>query len=104
MEAKIILGRILQRLIDQGYAQVAGYNRFGFVALEKNSITVSRENGEDTPLPFSRILKCIVLYQEHPELYDQGPNALRPFGVTHLDSPLFALLHLMEPKAYESLT
>jgi len=102
MDAKIILGRILQRLIDRGFAQVAGYNRFGFVALGKNSVTVSRENGEDTPLPFSRILKCVVLYQEHPELYDQGPSALRTFGVTHLNSPLFALLHLLDPQSYQS--
>jgi hypothetical protein len=100
MDAKIILGRILQRLIDQGHAQVFPLNFFGFIEIKSNSVLVSRENGLDTSIPFSRLELAIKIFQQNPELYSSGPNALRPFGITHLNSPIYALLHLLPYECY----
>ena len=95
MDAKIILGRILQRLIDQGHAQVPPLNAFGYISLGPSSVMVSRETGQDTPIPLSRLVAAIEILQQHPEVYAKGPGALRPFGITHMNSPIYALLHLM---------
>lgn len=100
MESKIVLGRILQRLIDLQFAQVEGYNRFGLIGLESNKIIVSRENGKDTPIPFAKIIKGIEAYQQRPELYEEGAIALRAFGIIHITSPVFALLHLLKQSDY----
>lgn len=100
MEAAILLGRILQRLIDQGFAQVEGYTRFGYIRLTEKSVRVTRESGQDTPVPFARLMAAIGHYQNDPALYDGGPGALYNFGVTHLTSPIFALLHLLPKSAY----
>lgn len=93
MDSKIILGKILQRFIDAKCAQVESYNRFGFIELKNSSVLVSRENGQDTSISFAKIIKGIEAYQQKPELYEQGPTALREFGITHVTSPVFALLH-----------
>ena len=101
MDSKIILGRILQRFIDAKHAQVKDYNRFDFIKLKNTSVIVSRENGQDTPVSFSKIIKGIEAYQERPELYEQGPTALRVFGITHTTSPIFALLHLLTNEDFQ---
>lgn len=100
MESKIILGRILQRFKDIGETKVEGYNTFGYVRETENAVIVSRENGEDTPLPFKRLLVAIEAYQANPNLYDSGPNGLRDFGITHVTSPIWSLLHLMKKGEY----
>jgi hypothetical protein len=98
MDSKIILGRILQRFIDTEIAQVAGYNQFGFIKLSKNSVVVSRER--DTIVPFSKIIIGIETYQKAPDLYEKGPTVLRAVGITHVTSPVFALLHLLLKSDY----
>lgn len=100
MESKVILGRIIQKLIDQGYAQVEGYNRFGFIEIKGVTIWISREKGKDTPVPFAKIIDGIEAYKSNLELYDQGTNPLRDFGITHVTSPVFALLHLLKKSDY----
>jgi len=100
MDSKIILGRLLQRFIDEKYAEQEGYNRFGFVQLKNSSVVVSRENGADTPVQFAKIIKGIEAYQQRPELYELGPTALRAVGITHVTSPVFALLHLLQKSDY----
>jgi hypothetical protein len=101
MDAKIILGRILQRLIDEGQAQVPPLNVFGFIALKQNAVVVTRQTGQDTSIPFQRLIAAIEVYQQNPALYDQTPTALRSFGFTHITSPIFTLLHLLPKGAYE---
>lgn len=100
MDSKIILGRVLQKLVDEKFAQVEGYNRFGFIELKNSSVIVSREKGKDTPIQFSIIVKGIEAYKEKPELYEQRPVALRAVGITHVTSPVFALLHLLKQSDY----
>jgi len=100
MDSKILLGRILQRFIDEKAARVPGYQSFGFLRLRTESVLVTRERGKDTPVPFSAILTGINAYQQNAELYQQGPSALRAFGISHVTSPVFALLQLLEQKDY----
>lgn len=100
MDSKIILGRILQKFIDQGYSQYLTYNQFGFVKHSDSSVVVTREKGSNTPLPFSIILIAIKAYQENTNLYDEGPTALRDFKITHITSPVHSLLHLLPKEAY----
>jgi hypothetical protein len=100
MDSQIILGRILQRLIDQAHSQVEGYNRFEFRRLNTNNVVVSREKGAATPMPYRKLIVAIQAYQTSPTLYDEGPSALRKFGITHITSPIFSLLHLLEKDVY----
>lgn len=100
MESKIILGRILQRFIDMQNVQVAGYNSFGFVQLKISSVVVSREAGKNTPIPFNKLIIGIEAYKENLDLYEKGPTALRAFGITHITSPVYSLLHLLSKEAY----
>ena len=95
-----MLGRILQRLVDQGYAQVEGYARFGLIELKAHALIVSREHGLNTRIPFQRMIAAITVYQAEADLYDKNPTALRPFGFMHITSPLFALLHLLPKEVY----
>jgi hypothetical protein len=102
MEPQILLGRIFQRFIDQQYAQIIGYNRFGFIELTNNYVLISREAGEDTKVPFSKIIIGIEAYQMDNDLYHQNTTPLRDQGITHVTSPVFALLHLLPESAYRS--
>lgn len=95
MDSKILLGRILQRFIDLQIANLAKYNEFGFIKLNKTSILVAREKGKDTIVPFAKIITGIEAYQKIPELFNESPTALRAFGIMHVTSPVFALLHLL---------
>ena len=47
MDARILLGRILQRFIDLGYSQYAAYHRFGLLRYTTKAVWLSREDGED---------------------------------------------------------
>jgi hypothetical protein len=101
MESQIILGRIIQRLLDQGHAQADGLNYFGFVKLTDSSIIVSREAGKDSVVPFIKILIAIDAYKTNNTLYSSGPAALRKFDIKFITSPIYALLHLLEEKDYD---
>ena len=102
MDAKILLGKILQRFKDLGKAQVDGYNPFGYIRETENAVFVTRETGEDTNIPFTKIIKGIEAYQSNPNLYHSTPTALRDFGITHVTSPVYALLHLLDIVEYRS--
>lgn len=45
---------------------------------------------------------AIEAYQNNPDLYHAGPSALRDFGITHVTSPVWSLLHLLEQDHYLS--
>ena len=101
MDSGILLGKILQRFSDRKAAHVEGYKAFSFIRETDNSVFVTREAGEDTPIPFQKILLGIEAYKLDPNLYHQGPTALRAFDITHITSPVWALLHLLEVEEYE---
>ncbi len=100
MDSKILLGKILQRFSDKKTAQVEGYNGFGYIRETESAVLVTREAGEDTPVPFSKILKGIDAYKSDTSLYHSGPTALRDFRITHVTSPVWALLHLLSEEEY----
>ncbi|MFT3845772.1 MAG: hypothetical protein QM725_12020 [Lacibacter sp.] len=100
MESKILLGKILQRFHDNRLAKVEGYNSFGYIRETDRQVFVTRENGGDTSVTFEKILTGIEAYQTNPKLYNEGPTALRAFGITHVTSPVWALLHLLTINEY----
>ena len=101
MDSKILLGKILQRFFDKKVSKVENYNSFGYIRETNSAVYVTREKGEDTRIPFDKILIGIEAYKENPELYDTNSNALRNFGITHINSPIWSLLHLLSRKDYE---
>ena len=101
-DAKILLGRILQRLIDTGYCQVDGYNIFELIDYSHNRITVGRENGKDTHIYFDKILQVIEEYQMKPGDYDTGPSKTREYGITYVNSPIWSMVHLLDKSDFEN--
>ena len=101
MDARIILGRILQRLIDTKKAQADGFKSFKLVHYNKSSIIILREKGTEAVIPFKKLLVGIEAFQSDPSLYDRGPSSLRPFGLTHITSPIYALLHLLNREDFK---
>ncbi len=101
MDAKILLGKILQRFSDTGKCQVEGFNSFRYIRETDNSVYVSRENGKDSRIPFEKILIGIEAFKLKLELYNEGPSALRDFGITHVNSPIWSLLHLLSFEDYK---
>jgi len=101
MDSKIVLGKILQRFSDQGLSKMDGYNGFEYLRETNNSVYVSRENGKDTRVSFKEILIGIDAYKSIPSLYNEGPLALREYGITHITSPVWSILHLLQPSDYK---
>ncbi len=101
MDSKILLGKILQRFIDAKIVKVEGYNSFGYIRETNNSLFVTREAGKDTQITFNKIVKAIEAYQADPELFDNGPTALRDYGIRYVTSPVWALLHLLSKGDYK---
>lgn len=100
MDSKILLGKILQRFKDQGVVKVEGYKSFGYIKETDNAVYVTREDGEDTRLPFKTILYAIDAFKSSNSLYGEGPNALRGIGITHVTSPIWSILHLLSQNDY----
>ena len=101
MHPKILLGRIIQRMIDQGYAKVEGYNTFTYVSHFEKKLIVGRENGKDTSIQYDAILKAIEKYQSNPGDYDLGPSKTREYVIAYINSPVWSLLHLLGKRDYE---
>lgn len=100
MDSKIILGRILQKFIEQGFSKYQDYNLFKFVAVNNKSLVILRENGRNATIPFNKLIIGIEAYQSSPDLYDDNTTALRNVGIIHITSPIFSLLHMLPKDAY----
>ena len=81
MESMKILDQILKNLREKGSTQVSGYNRFGYIRETDTAVIISREAGEDTRIPFSKILECIKAVQDDASVYDGGPSKLRAYAL-----------------------
>lgn len=101
MNSFILVGKILQRFKDKGIAKVDGYSSFGYLRETPNSVIVSREKGMDTIVPFEKIKIGVEAFQSDLDLYASGPSKLRKFGITHVTSPVWSMLHLLEKELYE---
>lgn len=100
MEALKILETIQREFKANGYAQVSGYNPFGYIGETPKAFVISRESGKDTRIPFSKLLQGIEAVQDDINVYDGGPGKLRDYGITHINSPIWALLHLAPKSDY----
>ena len=85
---------IVRRFKAQGHAQVRGYNSFGFVEDLGAAIVVSRETGKDTRFPIRKIEDGVSAVRSDASVYDGGPGRLCEHGITHVNSVVWALLHL----------
>ena len=101
MDSKILLGKILQRFSDRGFSKVEGYNSFGYLRETNDAVYISRENGNNTRIPFKKILDGIEAYKAKSELYYNGPSALREYKITYITSPIWSMLHLLSHRDYE---
>lgn len=101
MDSKILLGKILQKFSDQKISKVEEYNAFEYIRETNNAVSVTREDGKDTTVLFSKIIIAIDAFKENPELYFEGPGKLRDFGITHVNSPVWSLLHLLTIEEYK---
>ncbi len=86
---------IKNRFESSGFAQVEGYYRFGFVRVTNVSIIVLREKGTEAKIPLTKIGVALTAVREDRAVYSNGPNSLRKYGVTHVNSPVWALIHLL---------
>ena len=101
MDTELLLGKILQKFKAQQFAQVQGYKLFGYIRETENMVYITRETGQDTPIPFEKIKIGIEAFRTDPNLYHQGPSKLRAFGITHVTSPIWSLLHLLDISDYK---
>lgn len=101
MDSKILLGKILQRFYDCKTILSKENKSFNYIKETDTAVYVTRENGENTRVPFDKIIIGIEGYQKQPSLYHEGPGALRDLGITHVNSPVWSLLHLLNQQDYE---
>ena len=100
MNSDEILAKILHKFRDTQFSQVPGYKRFGYIRETDSVVVVSRQDGEDTRIPFSKIKQGIEAVKDDITLYDDGPNSLRKYGITHINSPIWSLLRLVPKSDY----
>ena len=86
---------ILTRIRDQGYSQVEGYKRFRYLRETPKSVILIRETGGEARIPFEKIRQALGAVQENPKVYSAGPGSLREYGITHINSPIWSLIHLV---------
>ncbi len=101
MDSKILLGKILQRFSDCGFSKVEGYVGFEYLRETNNAIYIGRERGKVTYIAFEKLIAGIEAFKSRPGLYEEGPSALREFGITHVTSPIWSLLHLLSSDDYK---
>lgn len=86
---------IVKRFRERGVSRVPGYNRFGYISESDSAVYVSRERGQNTRIPFSKIEQVIKAVRKDTNVYSKGPSALRSYGITHINSPVWSLLHFL---------
>lgn len=60
---------LVQRLKTRGVAQVEGYRAFRFLRETELGVVVSREAGEDTAIPFAKIVEAVEAARKDPAVY-----------------------------------
>jgi hypothetical protein len=86
---------IVERFQKNRIAQIPGYKKFGYINITQKALVVSREDGENTRIPFAKIEEAIRAIRLNNSIYDDGPSSLRKYGITHITSPIWALVHLL---------
>ena len=91
---EVVIEKIIARFKKNGYAQ-GPINRFGFVSQSVKHVVISRERGKNTPIPFNKIDEAIIAVRKDHKVYSEGPTRLGKHGLTHITSPLWALINLL---------
>ncbi len=92
---KEIRKRLIERFQESDIAQVPGYNQFSYIRETGNAVYVTRETGKDTRIGFDIIETAIQAVRMDTSVYHKGPSALRAYGITHVNSPTWAIIHLL---------
>jgi hypothetical protein len=100
MDSNALLAKILETFREKNITHVEGYTSFGYIRETGSAVLVTRQHGQDTRVPYSKILKGIDAYKADLELYNEGPDALRACGITHVNSPVWSMLHLISVENY----
>jgi len=95
-----ILSEIQKQIKEIGFTQVENYNYFGYVRETPSAIIISREDGADTAISLTKIFEGIEAVKADKNIYDGGPRMLRKSGIKFIESPLWALLHLVPKSEY----
>lgn len=90
-----VIEDIVHALREERVAQVPGYAAFRFLRLAGESILVERQNGNEARIPFSVIRQAIDAVRKDHTVYIGGPGRLRECGITHINSPTWALIRLL---------
>ena len=98
---ELLAKEIVKRFREKGVVQVPGYNVFKYVSDADKSVTILREKGTQAKIPLDKLKAGIEAVQKNPSTYERGPNSLRPYGITHINSPIWAMLHLLDKTEYE---
>ena len=98
-----LAGEILSEFRRTGRAGVPGYKGFRFLRETEEAIHVTREGGQVARVPFSRLNIAIAAAVENPDVYEGGPSKLREYGLTHVTSPIWALLRVLPRERYAKI-
>lgn len=96
-----LLDRIVTRFRDKGYVQVPGYRRFRYLRQTTGAVVVGREDGQDARIPFRKMLDGIAAARDNRSVFAKGPSSLREYDITHINSPIWALLHLVTTNEFD---
>jgi hypothetical protein len=94
-EVDALVREIVARLKEKGFAEVEGYNRFVLVRSTGSALYVLREKGTEAKVPLDKIRVGLSAIRGDHSVYTSGPNALRKYGITHVNSPVWSLVHLL---------
>jgi hypothetical protein len=86
---------IVSRFRNIGIAQVTGYNSFSYIRETDNAVIIGRECGSDARVPIATIREAVKIVRSNPHVYNDGPGSLANYGITHVNSPIWAMLHLI---------
>jgi len=92
-----LISKILTRFKKTGIC-TSKKVKFKYISHNDNKVEVSREKGKDTPIYFRDLARAIEAVRKDHIVYSEGPSRLRKHGLTHVTSPLWALLHLLNFK------
>ena len=69
--------------------------RYASAPNKAHSIAVMRGNGNCVPIRHADVVRAIHAVRSDPSIYSRGPSSLREFNITHINSPVWALLRLL---------
>lgn len=85
---------IIQRFVAKGSAQGVR-NVFKFVETVSGGVHVLRECGTIWLIRKEQIEQAVNAVRQEPAIYSTGPSRLKPYITGRVQSPLWAMLHLV---------